>query len=622
MSARCTDSDECWQSLACTSLTQAFPMLFVPLDAISFVVHEKRSTSDSGWTRSRRVEPSVLLAVRIGLVQSNLHLGEELVQQIADPSSPRFGKHLAKREVDELFAPAPDTITSVKTWLMKSGIHDARIGLTQSNGWIAFDARADEIEDLLDTEYFWYEHIPSGDLTVGCENYSIPEGLQTHIDYIKPGINLHAPEKPNDTTTCDKAITPACIRALYKIPINRLKDPSNALGIFENGDFYAQEDLDRFFAEFEPRVVNGTHPELASIDGGKAPKPPAQADGESDLDFELALPLIYPQKVVLYQTNDDQYTVSGAGGLFNTFLDAIDGSYCGYSAFGQTGDDPNFDDEYPDKTNPGGFQGQRQCGVFKPTNVISISYSKQEADLPYYYQQRQCNEFMKLALQGHTILVASGDYGVSGRSYDPEPNGCLGHSHTVFNPGFPSCPYVTTVGATQVAPGKTYHDPEVAAYDPSHDGTSSAFSSGGGFSNIFSIPDYQRSALQRYFADHDPGYSHYSALHDATHNTTTVIGANGGLYNRFGRGMPDASTPIVASIINNINEQRLATNKAPIGFLNHIIYANPGVFNDITAGSNPGCGVDGFHAVSGWDPVTGLGTPDYPKLSNLLLNLP
>ncbi|KAH9031142.1 hypothetical protein EDB85DRAFT_1942122 [Lactarius pseudohatsudake] len=37
--------------------------------------------------------------------------------------------------------------------------------------------------------------------------------------------------------------------------------------------------------------------------------------------------------------------------------------------------------------------------------------------------------------------------------------------------------------------------------------------------------------------------------------------------------------------------------------------ANP--LASITSGSNPGCNTDGFSAVAGWDPVTGLGTLDF-----------
>ncbi|KAH8993092.1 hypothetical protein EDB86DRAFT_3045606 [Lactarius hatsudake] len=53
----------------------------------------------------------------------------------------------------------------------------------------------------------------------------------------------------------------------------------------------------------------------------------------------------------------------------------------------------------------------------------------------------------------------------------------------------------------------------------------------------------------------------------------------------------------------------------PLGFLNPWLYGVglPGI-NDIISGSNPGCGTDGFSAAVGWDPVTGLGTPDFLNL--------
>jgi hypothetical protein len=62
----------------------------------------------------------------------------------------------------------------------------------------------------------------------------------------------------------------------------------------------------------------------------------------------------------------------------------------------------------------------------RQTNVISISYGGQESDLPAAYQQRQCNEFMKLGLQGVSIVLASGDSGVGGT------NGCIGSAGNIF----------------------------------------------------------------------------------------------------------------------------------------------------------------------------------------------
>jgi tripeptidyl-peptidase I len=58
------------------------------------------------------------------------------------------------------------------------------------------------------------------------------------------------------------------------------------------------------------------------------------------------------------------------------------------------------------------------CGVYKPTNVISLSYGGQEVDVPISYQKRQCLEYMKLGLQGVSFLFASGDSGVSSKSWN------------------------------------------------------------------------------------------------------------------------------------------------------------------------------------------------------------
>lgn len=87
-------------------------------------------------------------------------------------------------------------------------------------------------------------------------------------------------------------------------------------------------------------------------------------------------------------------------------------------------------------------------------------------------------------------------------------------------------------------------------------------------------------------------------------------------------GGTSASAPIVAGIVTLINEARLKAGKGPAGFLNPVFYKNPHAFNDITAGNNSGCGTGGFTAVPGWDPVTGLGTPNFEKLKKVFLDLP
>jgi tripeptidyl-peptidase-1 len=55
-------------------------------------------------------------------------------------------------------------------------------------------------------------------------------------------------------------------------------------------------------------VPQGTHPELRSINGAFGPtNATLQAGEEADLDIQVAAPLIWPQKTVLFQTDDEWY---------------------------------------------------------------------------------------------------------------------------------------------------------------------------------------------------------------------------------------------------------------------------------------------------------------------------
>ena len=76
-------------------------------------------------------------------------------------------------------------------------------------------------------------------------------------------------------------------------------------------------------------------------------------------------------------------------------------------------------------------------------------------------------------------------------------------------------------------------------------------------------------------------------------------------------------------MISLINDALLAANRPSLGFLNPWLYSKgyKGL-NDIVGGNNPGCETRGFTAVKGWDPVTGLGTPNFGLLKDLALSPP
>ncbi|KAI1527952.1 hypothetical protein PtrSN001A_009214, partial [Pyrenophora tritici-repentis] len=232
------------------------------------------------------------------------------------------------------------------------------------------------------------------------------------------------------------------------------------------------------------------------------------------------------------------------------------------------GNQPYVDSAYPDP-NEGGYSGPLQCGGAPVSNVISVSYAQIEGALPVFYQERQCREWMKLALQGVSVIFASGDSGVANTYNSVYPNACL---NEVYGPLF------------QSSAVETY------------------------------LTSYARKYGESVFNSSSRGYPDVAAL---GLNLVIVY-----LNNTIDVGGTSASAPIFESIINLLNEERLEAGKRPVGFLNPFMYENPGMFNDGTEGWNPGCGTNGFPASKGWDPVTGLGTPNYEKMREVFLALP
>ena len=260
------------------------------------------------------------------------------------------------------------------------------------------------------------------------------------------------------------------------------------------------------------------------------------------------------------------------------------------------------DPEYPNPNAPasqGGYQGAMMCGKYPPTNVISISYSGLEAGWPANYMRRQCLEVMKLALQGVTVVESSGDYGVGGQWPDSRA-GCLGAAQDVFSPRvMGNCPYVLSVGATTAvepeyqSPGAVPKLVEIAA---------DSFASGGGFSNVFDRPKWQDRHVKGYLQQANVsslGYTSATALASGLgFDTVKPPPGPGKVFNMRGRGYPDVaaigenfrvvlraypnrmhgtsvSTPIWASILTLINEERLAAGKSTIGFVHQVLVSPP-----------------------------------------------
>ncbi|KAH8991641.1 subtilisin-like protein [Lactarius hatsudake] len=219
-----------------------------------------------------------------------------------------------------------------------------------------------------------------------------------------------------------------------------------------------------------------------------------------------------------------------------------------------------------------------------------ISYSTEERLMSREYAMNVCDQFAKLGVRGVSVLVSSGN----------DAGTCMRDDGTVrFDSDFPgTCPHVTVVGGT------TDFEPEVAA----------SFS-GGGFSDYFKRPTYQEEAVASGRGIPDIAGAQAIGLPIFFNdNKKTVSGTSAA-------APLTANIRIVAGIISLLNDWLISTGQDPLGFLNHWLYGKGSRgLTDITEGSNPGCMLQGFSAIAGWDPVrsrldtSSLSTLDDPGL--------
>jgi tripeptidyl-peptidase-1 len=85
-------------------------------------------------------------------------------------------------------------------------------------------------------------------------------------------------------------MTPACIKALYSIPDETKATGDNSLGLYQQGSYFAESDVDAYFAKYATYVPQGTFPINATIDGASYSVPSSSGlnSGEANIDIEMA----------------------------------------------------------------------------------------------------------------------------------------------------------------------------------------------------------------------------------------------------------------------------------------------------------------------------------------------
>ena len=153
--------------ISCTlSLLLVTGTLAVPAQKYSYVKQESRANIPQDvWIKRGAVPGDTSLPVRIGLTQTNLEKGGDLLMEVyvswtalsiqwpgicfskltqcrSSPSSPRYGKHYSATEVYDLFKPSAATVKAVRDWLVESGVNAKTISQSTNKGWLQFDAKA------------------------------------------------------------------------------------------------------------------------------------------------------------------------------------------------------------------------------------------------------------------------------------------------------------------------------------------------------------------------------------------------------------------------------------------------------------------------------------------------
>ncbi|OJD16341.1 hypothetical protein AJ78_03474 [Emergomyces pasteurianus Ep9510] len=576
-----------------------------PFSYDSFQVIERLASVPDGWTQGPAPDKSTLLRFRLAVRLEKEELFYQRLLNISTPGNPIYGLHMTRDEVKDFLRPRPTVSAQLLSWLTSSGVASDQI--EDDGSWISFRTTVEQAERLLNTSFYYFIDGESKDSKIRTLEYSVPSSIVSNVHMIQP-TTMFATFRPQRSTllrmeevpsenldsniprVCRFQMQPACLRDLYNFTdFKPIPGTTNKIGVSGFLEQYAQyADLKQFLSLVDPAAVGSTF-SVQSINGGLNTQGGKNNSMEANLDIQYIVSLSRSPNVTYF-------TTGGRGPLI-----------------------PDIDQPDPNNSNNEPYLEQVLYLLALPDdelpNVLSTSYGDNEQSIPDAYAEALCCLYAQLSARGVSIIFSSGDSGVgsSCRSND-------GALRTVFNPIFPAtCPFVTSVGATRG------YEPEEAAN----------FSSGG-FSAVFERPAYQDKAVLEYLKKLG---NKWTGLYNRNGRGFPDVAAHGVLYFICDKGTTDlvsgtsASAPTFAAIISLLNTIRESRNQPPLGFLNPWLYSFGYMgLTDIVDGGSKGCtGVSitshlpgayvpyaSWNATPGWDPVTGLGTPNFPKLVSVL----
>ena len=133
--------------------------------------------------------------------------------------------------------PTSDAVATVSTWAKANSIKTTMI--SPNDEWISFTVSISRANLLFVAQYTTFTHVDSGKQFIRTLSYSLPSDLVGHVmtatpttSFAEPNFRVASPEpqlqwsrrrseaqKRALDPSCNSTITPACLEALYGIPI-------------------------------------------------------------------------------------------------------------------------------------------------------------------------------------------------------------------------------------------------------------------------------------------------------------------------------------------------------------------------------------------------------------------
>lgn len=255
-------------------------------------------------------------------------------------------------------------------------------------------------------------------------------------------------------------------------------------------------------------------------------------------------------------------------------------------------------------------------------DVISQSFGEAESCMDPTLLAEQHALFQEAVNKGMTVFASSGDSGAS--QFNCDGTGAI---EAVSTPA--SDPNVTAVGGTTLDAGAglgaykgetAWTEPLFGCNPPALD-LSDINCSGGGFSTIYTRPAWQRGVVSGGTGRGVPDVSYNAGVNGGVLTHCGICNLLNGIDPNnpnvfFIFGGTSAGSPQWAALTADADQ--MAGRR--LGNINPLLYGfSPKTYaadlHDITVGNNDVAEIGaGYNAGTGWDPVTGLGTPNEANL--------